>query len=96
MTITTHVNAHWRARLREIQDLVIPDRELEDLPKTVHDLRIAVLQLTAVLQDEWDVRPYPTEQLLELLREAYDVLTDPDSQVDVKDWARAVKPFLKS
>lgn len=96
MTLTSSlVNPHWRKRLLDVQDLVIVEREPEDLPTTVQDLRKALLQLTAVLQDEWDGQTYPIVQLVQLVREAHDAFTNPNSPVNLKDWAKAAEPFLK-
>jgi hypothetical protein len=34
--------------------------------------------------------------LQQLVREAYDVLSNPKSQIDVKDWIRTAEPFVRT
>jgi hypothetical protein len=79
------LDTHWRARLTDIQDAVL-------VAKNVNELAAAVLQLTAVLRDEWGRED--GADLRQLLREAYDLLTNPESKVDWRDWTRAAAPIV--
>lgn len=78
---------HLRARLIEISDLLIVAHDADGVAR-------AVLQLVAVLQDEWGSRDYAA--VLQLLREAHDFLNNPKSAVNVRDWTKAAEPFVRS
>ncbi len=80
------LDRHWRARLLDIQDLCFKAAD-------VHELSLAVAQITAVLQDEWTQRD--DAQARQLVREAYDLLTNPESRVDRRDWCRAAAPLVQ-
>lgn len=80
------VDPHWRARLSDIQDLLLVATDADTVAR-------AVLQLTAVLQDEWGARSDPAVQLL---RDAYDLLTNPETHIDLRTWTRAAEPFVHS
>lgn len=85
------VNPHWRARLIEIQDLLIVAHTADDVSK-------AMMQLTAVLHDEWDAKQYPVVQLVQLVRDASRLLNTTQELgwgSDVKDWNRSAEPFVK-
>ncbi len=75
---------HRRARLREIEDLLLVAHEAEGVAR-------AMLQLVAFLQDEDDQHP-----AVQLVKEAYELLTNPDARIDVRDWTRAAQPFVRS
>ena len=82
MTITS------RAHLKEIEDLTLASVD--------HDtVRQAVLQLVLWIRADLDTRA-DRGQLLQLVREAHDLLTDPETRVDIRDWMRAAEPFLRS
>lgn len=57
----------------------------------------AMLQLAAALRDEGELRDGPevNQTLLQLVRDAYDVLVNPSTPVDLKDWVKAAEPFIK-
>lgn len=41
------------------------------------------------------LRPVADPVLLQLVREAYELLTVPDSRLDLRDWVKAAHPFLE-
>lgn len=41
------------------------------------------------------LRPVADPVVLQLLREAYELLTVPDSRLDLRDWVKAAKPFVE-
>jgi hypothetical protein len=75
---------HRRARLLEIQDLLLVAHDADGVAR-------AMLQLVAFLQDDDDAHP-----AVQLVQEAYDLLTNPDSRLNVRDWTRAAAPFVRS
>jgi hypothetical protein len=75
---------HRRARLLEIQDALIVAHDADGVAG-------AVLQLVAFLQDEDDTHP-----AVQLVKEAYDLLNNPDTPINLKDWNRAAAPFVRS
>lgn len=77
-----------RAHLQEIEDLTLASVD--------HDtLRQAVLQFVLYIRADVDTRADRTP-LLQLVREAHDLLTDPETRVNIRDWLRAADPFLRS
>jgi|KBSSwiStaDraftv2_1062776.scaffolds.fasta_scaffold378862_3 hypothetical protein len=89
---TLHVapaDPHWRARLAEVQDLLLVAHDVDDVVNLL-------LKLTVVLTDEWtriDDRDLPI--LRQLVREAYELLKDPESHLNVRDWLKAAEPFAR-
>lgn len=94
-----------RARLDGIRDLV----DTADQQDEWHALVRANLQLIALLQDELCQRPrWPAAVDVEvsapdagvdpavLVREAYELLNNPETKVDLRDWLRAADPFVRS
>jgi hypothetical protein len=91
---------HWRARLSAVQDLLAIAHNADSVAR-------AVLQLTVVLQDEWETRPdrpspeemrgvFQFDQVVQLLREAYSLLEHPDeSTVDRREWLKSTEPFVR-
>jgi hypothetical protein len=79
-------DTHWRARLNDVQDLLFVAHTPDAVAK-------AVLHLTAVLQDEWprDAREHPA---IQLVREAFDLLQNPETQVDLREWLKAAAPIV--
>ena len=62
-----------------------------------------MLQLAAALRDEGESRdegPEVNQQLLQLVREAHQVIDDVyhgrDSEISLRDWLKAADPFVKS
>jgi len=56
-----------------------------------------MLQLAAALREEGESREGPevNQQLLLLVREAYEVFTTTASGVDLRDWIKTAAPFVK-
>lgn len=86
MITPTTTDVHWRARLLEIQDRLFVAHEPDEIAQ-------ACLQLTSVLADEWGKHDEPLKQLL---REAYDLLTNRETAVDLKDWVRTAERLVGS
>lgn len=82
---------HWRARLAEIQDLVIQAMADEQGKSTADAIGQALIHLTAVLQDEWPLVEHPAVQLV---REAFDLLQNPESRVNARDWLKAAALYV--
>lgn len=85
--MTPSRDPHWRARLVEVQDLCLVAHDADEVAR-------AVLHLVAVLADEWDA--WSTEQgvLRQLVREAADLLTNPDSPVVVEHWLHSAAALM--
>lgn len=79
------LDTHWRARLAEVQDLLLVAHEVDDVVR-------ALLVMTNLLADEYTQRDEPVRQLL---REAFDLLTNPDTRLDLRDWQREARKFVK-
>jgi len=77
--MTPSRDPHWRARLVEVQDLCL-------VAHTPDGVARAVLQLVAVLTDEWDAWGTESGVLRQLVRDAADLLTNPESRVHVEHW----------
>lgn len=76
-----------RAHLQEVEDLTLASVD--------HDtLRQAVLQLVTWIREDQDTRA-DRKLLLQLVREAYDLLHNADTEVDLRDWLRSAEPFLR-
>jgi hypothetical protein len=58
---------------------VLRDQDLVTLFREVRRLRLALRQDTAI----------------QLLREAYDLLTNPDTRLDLRDWKRSAAPWVE-
>lgn len=80
--MTPSRDPHWRARLVEVQDLCLVAHDADGVSR-------AVLQLVAVLADEWEAWGTDTEVLRTLVREAADLLTNPESRVVYEHWLHA-------
>jgi hypothetical protein len=85
--MTSSRDPHWRARLVEVQDLCL-------VAHTPDGVARAVLQLVAVLTDEWDAWGTERGVLVQLVREAADLLTNPESRVHVGHWLHAAGAVL--
>ncbi len=90
----TAVDPHWRARLADVQDLLLVAHDVDAL--------VAVLiKLTNVLADEWTRRSTLVEDpiVLQLLREAYEAIDDcrhnRDTGIDLRDWLKTAEPFVR-
>lgn len=71
------------------------DEIRQDLVAT-DDVAAATLQILAWLE-AWSVQAAGREQILQrLVREAYELLHNPDTRVDLRDWLRAAEPFVRS
>jgi hypothetical protein len=79
------LDLHWRARLAEVQDLLLVAHEVDDVVR-------ALLAMTNLLSDEWTQRDDPVRQLL---REAFELLANPDTRLDLRDWLKAAEPFVR-
>lgn len=59
----------------------------------------ALLALRARILEKFDerlpLRPVADPVLLQLVREAYDLLENPESVIDHRDWKRSAAPFVK-
>lgn len=78
---------HLRARLGEIQDLLLVAHDADGVAR-------ATLLLTAILQDEWNTQEYAA--VVQLLREVFDFLNNPTSTVNIRDWTKAAEPFVRN
>ena len=77
-----------RAHLKEVEDLTLASVD--------HDtLRQALLQLVIWIREDQDTRA-DRAQLLQLVREAFDLLQNPETRIDLRDWLRAAEPFMRS
>jgi len=83
--MTDVLNPHWRARLKDIEDeLLVAD--------DVHKVSVAMLKLTTLLANEWD-QPHD-DQARQLVREAIDLLSNPETDLDLRDWLRAAEQLV--
>jgi len=83
--MTDVLNPHWRARLGEIQDdLLVAD--------DVNKIALALMKLTTLLANEWD-QPHD-DQARQLVREAIDLLSNPETDLDLRDWLRAAEQLV--
>jgi hypothetical protein len=92
------IDPHWQARLAYVQDLIFAAMRDEDPKLTADKVGAALLQLTAVLQDELTARDHPV--LLELVRDASRLLRADATDLlgwgsDVRDWQRRAAPFVE-
>jgi len=59
----------------------------------------ALVALRARILEKFDerlpLRPVADPVLLQLVREAYDLLENPESVIDHRDWKRAAEPFVR-
>jgi hypothetical protein len=85
--VTASRDPHWRARLVEVQDLCLVAHEVDEVAR-------AVMHLVAVLTDEWDAWQTETGVLRQLVREAADLLTNPESRVVVAHWLHTAGALL--
>lgn len=85
------------ALLTEIRTFVdsLPDDHFGRLSKYEAwcHLRRAVIDK---FEQRTPMRSLEATVLRQLVREAQDLLTNPETAVDVRDWARAAAPFLRS
>jgi len=86
------VDMHWRARLADVQDLLLVAHEVDDVVK-------ALIALTNLLSDEYtQQRDLPI--LLALVRDAHRLFNKDLEKLswrdDVKDWTHAARPFVQS
>jgi type IV secretory pathway TrbF-like protein len=77
-----------RVHLDEINDLLLAAIDVDGL-------RQAMLRQVIWLQEERDAQA-DRVQLLQLVREAHDLLTNPETRVDIRDWLRSADPFMRS
>jgi hypothetical protein len=87
------IDPHWQARLAYVQDLIFAAMAADDGKATADALGAALLQLTGLLQDDWAGRDAP--MLLQLVIEAHDLLTNPETVVDLRDWTRSADRFVR-
>jgi hypothetical protein len=74
-------------RLQQLDEI----KDLADMAADVDDVARAIRLLVAYLK----AAPRTThEELLQLVREAVDLLNNPDSPLDVRDWLRAAARFV--
>jgi hypothetical protein len=85
------VDVHWRARLGELQDLLL-------VAHNVDQVCAVLIKLTNLLSDEWAQREDPLVR--QLLREAYEAIDDfrnnRDTGIDLRDWLKTAAPFVRS
>ena len=80
--------AELLAQFAEVQDLVAVATSADDIAR-------ATLQLVVVLHAVLPDQPWPHGAILrQLVRDAYDLLGNPDSTVSLRDWLRAAQPFV--
>ncbi len=79
------MSAHWRARLVEVNDLLIIAHDADEVAR-------ATMLLVAVLHDEWN-----QQVAVQLVRDAVDLFQSHDkTRVDVREWLREAESFLRT
>jgi hypothetical protein len=86
MIASAPLDPHARARLVRVQDLLIAAHDADAVA-------LAVIELVTLLQDEWGQRDHPAVQLV---RDAYELFTNPESRIRLVEWIRAAEPYVRS